>query len=138
MNTNTALSAGPSLDSSIVSVDQLMRELSSACPPALIDVRKRPAFEADTHQIVGAVWLDPEQVSGWASALTGQQNVVVYCIKGAEVGVNCARALAEAGVAARYLEGGIEAYKRAGGMLAKRGGGGGAYDGGYGGHGAPN
>ncbi|PXX41586.1 rhodanese-like domain-containing protein [Undibacterium pigrum] len=106
----------------IVSVAEFMRELSSANPPAVIDVRKRPAFEADTLQVVGAVWLDPEQVASWAPALTQQQNVVVYCIKGHEVGINCASALNSAGIAARYLEGGLEAYKQAGGMLARRAG----------------
>ncbi|BBB68035.1 hypothetical protein UNDYM_3782 [Undibacterium sp. YM2] len=106
----------------IVSVAEFMRELSSANPPAVIDVRRRPAFEADSLQVVGAVWLDPEQVTNWAPALTQQQNVVVYCIKGHEVGINCASALNEAGIAARYLEGGLEAYKQAGGMLARRAG----------------
>ncbi len=104
----------------IITVSELMRELSSINPPAVIDVRKRPAFEADLQQIAGALWLDPEQVSHWAPALTQQQSVVVYCIKGHEVGINCASALNSAGIPARYLEGGIEAFKKAGGMLASR------------------
>lgn len=76
--------------------------------------------EADSHQIVGAVWLDPEKVSAWAPALTKDQSVVVYCIHGHEVGKNCALALQAQGINARYLEGGIEAFKKAGGMLAHK------------------
>lgn len=103
-----------------VTVTELLQQMSMANPPALLDVRKRPAYESDQQQIAGAIWLDPEQVAAWAPALTKEQAVVVYCIKGQEVGRDCAAALQEQGVNARYLEGGIEAFKRAGGMLTQK------------------
>ena len=103
-----------------VTVTELLQQMSMANPPAVLDVRRRPAFEADPQQIVGAVWLDPDQVAAWAPALAKEQSVVVYCIKGHEVGKNCASALQEQGINARYLEGGIEAFRLAGGMLADR------------------
>ncbi len=103
-----------------VTVSELLQQMSMAHPPVLLDVRKRPAYESDRQQIAGAVWLDPEQVAAWAPALAKEQPVVVYCIKGQEVGKNCAAALQEQGIDARYLEGGIEAFKRAGGMLREK------------------
>lgn len=101
-----------------VTASELMQQMGLANPPAVLDVRKRHAYEADQQQIPGAVWLDPEQVKAWAPALAKEQAVVVYCIKGQEVGRDCAAALQQQGINASYLEGGIEAFKRAGGMLA--------------------
>jgi thiosulfate sulfurtransferase len=103
-----------------VTVSELLQQMRLANPPALLDVRKRPAYESDQQQIAGAVWRDPEQVAAWAPSLTKEQPVVVYCIKGQEVGKDCAAALQEQGIDARYLEGGIEAFKRAGGMLVQK------------------
>ena len=34
----------------------------------LLDVRRRPAFDADPRLITGAVWKDPEQVVTWAAS----------------------------------------------------------------------
>lgn len=103
-----------------VSVAELVQEMRAANPPVLIDVRRRPAFESDTHRIAGAVWLDPEHVDAWAPALAKQDSFVVYCVHGHEVGKNCASALQRHGMSVRYLEGGIESFKLAGGRLTSK------------------
>jgi hypothetical protein len=48
------------------------------------------------------------------------RDVVVYCVHGHEISKNTAAALATAGVSARYLEGGIEAWQLAGGPMSKK------------------
>jgi len=68
--------------------------------------------------ISGALRRDAEGVSSWAGEPPKASNVVVYCIHGHEVSQGAARALAERGIAARYLEGGIEeGWKAAGGAI---------------------
>ena len=75
-----------------------------------IDVRRKGAFDAGKDMIASAVWRDPEQVDDWARELSGKE-VVVYCVYGHEVSQSTAARLRDAGVAARYLVGGIEAWK---------------------------
>jgi len=78
-----------------------------------VDVRRRGAFEAAPDMIAGAVWRDPERVDEWAGEFAGS-DVVVYCVHGHEVGRSTVARLREAGVNARFLAGGIEAWKMAG------------------------
>jgi Fe-Mn family superoxide dismutase len=79
----------------------------------LIDVRRKGAFEASNELIAGADWRDPESVDRWAAEFAGRE-IVVYCVYGHEVGQSTAARLREAGVSARFLAGGIEAWKAAG------------------------
>jgi hypothetical protein len=68
--------------------------------------------------IQGALWRDPERVADWASELPRASRVIVYCTDGGELSRGVAHALLDRRLAARYLEGGIEAgWKGAGGAL---------------------
>jgi len=68
--------------------------------------------------ISGALRRDPDDVYAWANELPRAESVVVYCVHGHEVSQGIARTLAERGIAARYLEGGIEeGWKAQGGPL---------------------
>lgn len=78
-----------------------------------IDVRRKGAYEAAPELIEGAIWRDPEQVDQWAGEVAGAE-VVVYCVYGHEVGQSTAARLRDAGVAARYLTGGIDDWKKSG------------------------
>ena len=78
-----------------------------------VDVRRKGAYDAARDMIEGAVWRDPERVEEWAGELAGAE-VVVYCVYGHEVGRSTAARLRDAGVAARFLSGGIEDWKKAG------------------------
>jgi hypothetical protein len=49
--------------------ETVMGLLKSPAPPIVIDVRKRPAFEADPAMLPGAVWRDPQSVARWATEL---------------------------------------------------------------------
>ena len=107
--------------STAISFSELQTGIHSAQPPLVIDVRKRPAFEAAPDMIAGALRRDPEKVSSWTAELPSASTVAVYCVHGHEVSQGVAKALSERGIAARYLEGGIEeGWKAAGGDLDRK------------------
>ena len=101
-------------------VSTLLDRLGSPQAPLIIDVRLAPTFESDTRLIAGATWRDPFLVSEWSKYLPRHRPVVVYCVHGFEVSRNAAHALRADGVDARSLEGGIAAWREAGGPLLKK------------------
>jgi rhodanese-related sulfurtransferase len=82
--------------------------------PAVFDVRRLAAYDADETLIVGATWHDPEGVGSWHRKLPRERSVVVYCAHGAEVSQGAAGALRSAGVDAWYLEGGLTRWTELG------------------------
>ena len=106
---------------SAISYSDLQAAVRTRHSPLVIDVRKRPAFAAATDMIAGALRRDPERVASWAAELPGASTVVVYCVHGHEVSQGTAKALNERGIAAHYLDGGIEeGWKAAGGALERK------------------
>jgi rhodanese-related sulfurtransferase len=99
------------MDASI-SAEDLRQSLRSSAPPLVIDVRRNERFFEAKDFIRGAVRRDPAKVADWSKTLPSKANVVVYCVHGHEVSQNAAKALG-----ARYLEGGIEAWREMGGDL---------------------
>src|SRR5438445_13898787 len=95
------------MDASITTAE-LKSALAGTMPPLVIDVRKSPAFRAAPEMIAGALWRDPAAVPSWAKELPRSSSVVVYCVHGHELSQHAAQALREAGIAARFLEGGLE------------------------------
>ena len=91
-----------------ISVSELAASRSGAL---LIDVRRKTAFRDAGEMIAGALRRDPDAASEWAKSLPSAANVVVYCVHGHEVSQGVAQALADGGIEARYLEGGIEGWK---------------------------
>jgi Fe-Mn family superoxide dismutase len=86
----------------------------------LVDVRRAGAFEQAEALIEGAEWRDPAQVDAWASQLPSDKEVVVYCVYGHEVGRATAMRLRSAGINARFLRGGFDGWKAAGGPLSPK------------------
>jgi rhodanese-related sulfurtransferase len=99
--------------SASVSAASLRQSLASGRPPLVIDVRKGPTFLGAPDLIRGALRRDPLRVADWGKTLPGEAEVVVYCVHGHEVSQGAAKALG-----AKYLEGGIEAWRAAGGELS--------------------
>ena len=93
--------------------------VASGTKIVLLDVRRRPAFDADPGLIPGAVWQDPEQVETWAAQISQDLPVVAYCVHGHEVGRRVVDRLRALGVEAALLKGGIEAWKAAGGPVTR-------------------
>jgi len=107
------------MDAPAISVASLRSSLASGQPPLVIDVRKSPTYLGAPDLIRGALRRDPLRVAEWAKSLPSKADVVVYCVHGHEVSQNAATALCAVlpALGARYLEGGIESWRAAGGEL---------------------
>lgn len=103
-----------------ISVAQLNSLLGSNRAPLLIDVRRAQAFEADSVVIASAIWRDPFAPDDWLKFLPRHRDIVVYCVHGHEISKNTCSALRSAGLTARFLEGGIEAWNNAGGATISK------------------
>jgi rhodanese-related sulfurtransferase len=82
--------------------------------PLLIDVRKHGAFIDADSTLPSALRRDPLQLDAWVNTLPAARAVCVYCVHGHEVSQGVARALRAQGRAARFLVGGIEAWRAQG------------------------
>jgi rhodanese-related sulfurtransferase len=102
------------MDTSI-SPAALRRSLDTDHPPLVIDVRRTERFKEADYLIKGALRRDPAQLDAWKRTLPRGASLVVYCVHGHEVSQNAAKALG-----ARYLEGGLEAWREMGGELLKK------------------
>ena len=91
---------------------ELQSRLGTSAAPLVIDVRRKEAFTADASLIAGATWRDPFTVGDWQKYLPRHRPVAVYCVAGHEISRNACEALRGAGVDARWLEGGIEAWRK--------------------------
>jgi superoxide dismutase, Fe-Mn family len=80
----------------------------------VFDVRRAGVFENARTMIPGARWCDPADVPTWAAELPTDRELLVYCVYGHEVGRVTALRLQAAGLKARYLVGGIDAWQAAG------------------------
>jgi rhodanese-related sulfurtransferase len=98
------------MDASI-SFAELSKALRGSAPPLVIDVRRNARFFESPYFLKGALRRDPERLPDWRASLP-EGPKVVYCVHGHEVSQNAAQALG-----ARFLEGGIEAWREAGGEL---------------------
>jgi rhodanese-related sulfurtransferase len=98
----------------------LFDSLGSQAFPFVIDVRRRAAFEDDPEFIAGATWRNPFAVADWSRFVPRHRSVVVYCVHGHEISRNACNALRSDGIDSRYLDGGIEAWRAAGGPTVTR------------------
>lgn len=103
-----------------LSVANLVATIGSGNFPLVVDVRRRTNFESDTAMIAGATWRDPFQVDDWEKFLPRHRPVVLYCVHGHEISRNAADALRERGIDARFLAGGMEAWRALGAPTVRR------------------
>jgi rhodanese-related sulfurtransferase len=81
----------------------------------ILDVRRAADREAAPEHLPGAQWKNPEQLAEWADSLPKNQDIVLYCARGGSVSNSVVDALQAKGLKARFIEGGIEGWKAAGG-----------------------
>ena len=86
----------------------------------VLDVRRQNDLAADTVTLPGAQWKNPEQMTEWSKTLPKNKEVVIYCARGGSVSNSVLDHLMGQGFRARYIEGGIEAWKTAGGPTAAK------------------
>ncbi len=98
-----------------ITPDELRQKSSEV---TVIDVRRKGEYDGET--ILNAKWHDPEQVAQWAKDLPTDKEVVLYCARGGSVSNKVLDHLLAENIKARYIEGGIEAWKKAGGDVTKK------------------
>jgi rhodanese-related sulfurtransferase len=98
----------------------LARAVGTAGAPLFIDVRKAEDFAASEHIIPGMLRWDFNAGALPPAALEGARNVVVYCVKGAHVGITGAEKIRAMGIDATYLEGGLRGWIADGAPTAKK------------------
>ena len=83
----------------------------------VIDVRRKADFEAADSMLPGASWHDPAELANWSDTLPKDQEVVLYCMRGGAVSNEVVDTLQDKGIKARFIEGGINAWKEQGGKI---------------------
>lgn len=86
----------------------------------ILDVRRSNDLAASSEQLPGAQWRDPEKLVDWADELPRDQDIVLYCVRGGSVSNSVVDALQGKGLKARFIEGGIEGWKTAGGKIVNK------------------
>ncbi len=99
--------------SDTVTPEELETMLKEKNPPKIVDVRRPSDRASDPSGIPGAEWKDPEKVAEWGNDL-GKSEVVVYCVRGGSVSRTVQEKLREKHVNVRFIEGGLEAWKKSG------------------------
>jgi rhodanese-related sulfurtransferase len=97
-----------------ISVPELALWRGAAFPHTLIDVRRKMKRQEDGVEIDSGQWLDPALWLDWKDAVPSTQPIIVYCAHGHELSQGLAAVLRVMGRDARYLTGGIEAWRNAG------------------------
>ena len=86
----------------------------------ILDVRREADHAASDEALPGAVWKDPTQIDSWMGEIPRNGDVVLYCVRGGAVSNAVVDTLRAAGCKARFIEGGIEGWKAAGGQPARK------------------
>ena len=86
----------------------------------IIDIRRKSDLDADPSTLPGAVWHDPELIESWSAQLPKGKEVVLYCVRGGSVSNSVLDNLRGKGINARFIEGGIVAWKEAVGEVVAK------------------
>ena len=100
--------------------EDLKEQIASFKDIIVLDVRRKSDYEADKDSLPGATWRDPEKVDEWSSDLPKDKDVVVYCVRGGSVSNTVLDRLLEKKVRARFVEGGLAAWKAAEGKTSAK------------------
>ena len=87
---------------------------------AVFDVRRKEDLAASGEKVPGSMWKDPTKIDQWIDAVPRDQQVVIYCVRGGGVSNSVLDRLQASGVQARFIEGGIEGLKAAGGEVVPK------------------
>jgi rhodanese-related sulfurtransferase len=109
-----------SIPANAATAQTLSRRVGARDAPLLVDVRKASAFAESEHFLPGSIRWDYDAGEALPDALRDAKHAVAYCVKGAEVGVEGASRLSQAGIEARYLQGGLRDWREAGFVAVKK------------------
>jgi Fe-Mn family superoxide dismutase len=103
-----------------ISPEELVAQRATGEPLQIIDARPKFHVSRSSDMMAGAVYRDPDRVYEWATDLSPDTPVVIYCAYGFNVGCAITTVLRERGFDARFLRGGLSAWFGAGGARALR------------------
>ena len=105
-----------------VVVFDVRRPLSTSCLSrhSHVPVHHKHDYHADNQKVSGSMWLDPERDAQRCTALPHDKQVVIYCARGGSVSNSVLDVLLGKGFKACFIEGGIEAWKAAGGATTAK------------------
>ena len=86
----------------------------------LLDIRRKSDYDTDTLKVPGAAWRNPDQIAEWSAKLPRDKDTILYCVRGGSVSNGVVDALRALGLNARFIEGGIEGWKQAGGQTVAK------------------
>lgn len=97
------------------------KDLASRLAATLVlDVRRQANYSVSSEAVPGSSWHDPEQLDAWIGELPKDRELVIYCVRGGSVSNSVLDRLQADGLKARYIEGGIEGWKAAGGEVVAK------------------
>lgn len=102
-------------DPPIIAPEDLRAMLERRENVEVVDVRLSDDLAAASDMLPTAAHRDPECIAAWAEALPRDRPVAVYCVYGFWVSQDAVAELRKYGVDARYLSGGIAAWRAMGG-----------------------
>ncbi len=101
-----------------INVAQLSRLVGTPEAPVIVDVRIDTDYASDSRMLPASIRRDYRTVASWAQDYAGQ-SVAVVCQRGKKLSQGVAAWLRHAGARAENLEGGFEAWMKAGGLLVR-------------------
>jgi len=97
-----------------ISPKDLWNAIATLDAPQLVDVRRRDAYEQSPQLLPGALWRDAGKTQMWSGEFDRARPIVVACKAGHEMSQTAVAQLRADGFDARVLEGGYEAWAKAG------------------------
>ena len=97
-----------------ISPKDLWNAIATQDSPQIVDVRRREAYAESPHLLPGAIWRDAAKAVEWAKELDSTRPIVVACKAGHEMSQSAAAQLRASNIEAGMLEGGYEAWSKAG------------------------
>ena len=102
----------------LITVPQFSRLIGLPSSPAVVDVRIDDDYRTDPRLVPGSLRRDHRATSSWAAEYR-DKSVVVVCQRGQKLSEGTAAWLRHEGIDAQTLEGGYEAWSKAGETLVR-------------------
>jgi rhodanese-related sulfurtransferase len=97
-----------------ISPKDLWNTIATPSAPQLVDVRRRDAYEQSPQLLPGATWRDAGKTQAWSAEFERGRPIVAACKAGHEMSQTAVAQLRADGYDARVLEGGYQAWAKAG------------------------
>ena len=101
-----------------ITTSQLSRLVGLPNAPAIVDVRIDDDYRADPRLLPGSIRRDHKATEAWGAAYAGK-SVVIICQRGQKLSQGVVAWLRHGAIDAQSLEGGFEAWNKAGELLVR-------------------